>query len=83
MRHQLNNSGQYVGFGTVALEPGSHRIEFRFSGADLNPGSGGRGGAIGPVALSRGEAADSRLVRVPASDFRTLCGREWDWIEAR
>ena len=82
VRHQLNNSGQYVGFGTVALAPGSHRIEFRFAGADLHPGSGGRGGPIGPVALSRGEAADSRLVRVPASDFRTLCGREWDWIEA-
>jgi hypothetical protein len=82
VRHQLNNSGQFVGFGTVALAPGSHRIEFRFAGADLHPGSGGRGGPIGPVALSRGEAADSRLVRVPASDFRTLCGREWDWIEA-
>ena len=83
VRHRLNNSGQYVGFGSVALAPGSHGIEFRFAGADLHPGSGGRGGAIGPVALSRGEAADSRLVRVPASDFRTLCGREWDWIEVR
>jgi hypothetical protein len=83
VRHRLNNSGQYVGFGSVALAPGSHGIEFRFAGADLHPGSDGRGGAIGPVALSRGEAADSRLVRVPASDFRTLCGREWDWIEVR
>ena len=83
VRHQLNNSGQYVRFGSVALAPGNHRIEFRFAGADLHPGSAGRGGPIGPIVLSRGEAADSRLVRVPASDFRALCGREWDWIEAR
>ena len=43
VRHELNNSGQYVGFGSVALAPGGHRIEFRFAGADLHPGSGGRG----------------------------------------
>ena len=82
IRHELNNSGQYVSFGEVPLERGTHRIEFRLSGADLHPGSGGSL-PVGPIALTRGEAADSKLVRVPASAAGRLCGRAWDWIEAR
>ena len=83
VRHELNNAGQYVAFGEVTLAPGVHRIELRFSGADLHPGSGGSVPDIGPLSLSRSEAADSNLVRVDAADARErLCGNEWDWIEA-
>ena len=82
VRHELNNSGQYVSFGEVPLERGAHRIEFRLSGADLHPGSGGSGVPAGPIVLTSGEAADSRLVRVPAAAAGRLCGRPWDWIEA-
>ncbi len=82
VRHELNNLGQYVSFGDVPLEAGEHRIQFRLAGADLHPGSGGSGLPAGPIALTRAEAADSRLVRVPTADAETLCGRAWDWIEA-
>ena len=82
VRHELNNYGQYVHFGSVALEPGTHDVEIRFAGAGRDPGSGGRGFPVGPIALSFSEAADSHLVRVPVADARTLCGREWDWIES-
>jgi hypothetical protein len=81
VRHQLNNSGQYVSFGELPLEAGEHRIELRFAGAGLHPGSGGGGLPVGPIALTRAEAADSRIVRVRAAEAETLCNRAWDWIE--
>jgi hypothetical protein len=83
VRHELNNYGQYVRFAEVELARGEHRFELSFAGPDHRPGSGGRGFPVGPVALTATEAADSRLVRVAAADARTLCGREWDWIESR
>ena len=81
VRHVLNNFGQYVALGSVELARGTHVIEVRFNGPDLHPGSGGTASPIGPLVMSRTEAADSRLVRVTAEDARELCGREWDWIE--
>ncbi len=80
-RHQLNNFGGYVAFGQVQLGPGAHRVELRFAGADLHPGSGGAAFPVGPIALSR-NGFEPRLVRVQAAEARELCGREWDWIEA-
>ena len=82
VRHELNNQGQYVRLGEARLASGTHRVEMRFAGADLRPGSGGRGTPVGPLVLSTTEAADSRLVRMPATAAGRLCGREWDWIEA-
>ena len=81
VRDQLNNSGQYVRLGEAELGPGTHLIEVRFDGADLHPGSGGTAGAIGPLVLSRADAAEARLVRVPPGRAQLLCGRDWDWIE--
>ncbi len=82
VRHELNNYGQYVAFGTATLDPGPHTVELRFHGPDLHPGSGGLADPVGPLVLSGTEANESRLVRVSAEDARDLCGREWDWIEA-
>jgi hypothetical protein len=82
VRHELNNFGQYIRLGSANLDPGVHRIELRIGGADLHPGSAGNAGPIGPLALSGTEAADARLVEVPATDAERLCGQEWDWIEA-
>jgi hypothetical protein len=82
VRGELNNIGQYVRLGSGELEPGVHRVEVTIGGADLHPGSGGSGGAIGPLVLSSADAAESRLVEVPAAAARSLCGRRWDWIEA-
>ncbi len=81
VRHELNNFGQYVNLGSADLDRGTHRIELRFSGPDLHPGSGGSARAVGPLLLSDAEAADARLVRVDAADAERLCGRSWDWIE--
>ncbi len=77
VRHELNNYGQYVSFGSVVLRPGTHTVELRFGGRDLHPGSGGRGDPVGPIVLSGTEAGDSRLVELPPAE---ICGREWDWI---
>jgi hypothetical protein len=81
VRHQLNNSGQFVRLGTTRLERGSHDVELRLAGPDLHPGSGGQPLAIGPLALSRSEAPDSRIVRIDSRHAARLCGRRWDWIE--
>jgi hypothetical protein len=80
-RHDLSNSGGYVRLGGAQLEPGTHDVEVRLSGPDLHPGSAGSHGAVGPLVLSPSEAADREFVTVPADDYRSLCGREWDWIE--
>jgi len=82
VRHELNNHGQFVSFGSTVLRAGTHLVELRSSGADLSPGSAG-GPPAGPLVLSRGDARDSRVVEVPAAVAEErLCGREWDWIEA-
>jgi hypothetical protein len=83
MRHELNNQGGYVGFGTVALEARTHDVALEVGGADLHPGSAGGAGPSGPLVLSLTEAATTRLVEVPADEAASLCGRPWDWIEVR
>ena len=82
-RHQLNNLGGYVSFGEVSLARGAHEVELEFSGPGLVPGSGGDAGPVGPLVLEPQGAAETRLVRVAAGDAASLCGRPWDWIEAR
>jgi hypothetical protein len=79
-RHQLRPTG-YEPLGTVVLERGRHRLELRYDGVDLHPGSGGYQFGLGPLMLTRG--SESRPVRyVPSSGAQTLCGRDLDWIEA-
>jgi hypothetical protein len=82
VRHQLNSSGLYVRLGEARLGRGVHAVTVRFDDPDLHPGSGGRPDAIGPLALSASDAAESQLVEIPAGEAeRRLCGRRWDWIE--
>jgi len=81
VRHVLNNQGQFVLLGSAVLEPGEHRIAVNVHGPDLHPGSGPVTPPVGPLILTRAEAADARLVRVAPGHWRDLCGREWDWIE--
>jgi hypothetical protein len=81
VRHQLQNQGQYVRLGSAGLASGPHELAIEFSRPDLQPGSGGLAGSIGPLALSRAGPADATLVRVEPAEARTLCGRAWDWIE--
>jgi hypothetical protein len=81
-RHSLNNAGQFIGLGEVALSPGAHPVTLRYGGPDLHPGSGGQPLPFGPLVFSRLEAADAEVSYVPASRAEELCGRRWDWIEA-
>lgn len=83
VRHRLNHEGQYVELGAARLTRGEHRVKLEFSGADLSPGSGAGGSAIGPLVLARSEASEVRITTVSAARARLLCGRRWDWIELR
>lgn len=82
VRGQLNNTGEYVELGAAHLEAGEHTVTVRFHGADLHPGSGGPPAAIGPLALSDQDYADTKVSYYPARQADRLCGRRWDWIEA-
>jgi hypothetical protein len=83
-RHQLQNEGGFIPLGEDRLSKGSHRVELRFGGADLHPGSGGfPRPETGPLLfVPAGAAAAAPIVTVPASGARRFCGRRWDWIEA-
>jgi hypothetical protein len=83
VRGQLNNEGEYVQLGRVRLARGEHRLTIDFHGADLHPGSGGVPSPVGPLVLSSQDAADTRLFHFQAKDASRLCGRRWDWIEAK
>jgi hypothetical protein len=82
VRHQLNNSGQYMWLGRTRLTRGAHDVGLRLAEPDVHPGSGGQPLALGPLALSRAEAPDARVVHVQRRHAQRLCGRRWDWIEA-
>jgi hypothetical protein len=82
VRHRINNTGQYMRVGRSRLLPGRHRVTLRLSPPDLHPGSGGQPLGLGPLVLSRAEAARSRIVRVQPGAAERLCGRRWDWVEA-
>ncbi len=80
-RHQLNHEGGYVELGEVELPAGETELRLELGGTDLHPGSGGPRPDTGPLVLEPDVPAPVR--RVAAQDARELCGRRWDWIEAR
>jgi hypothetical protein len=80
-RHVLNMTGGYSSFGTVPLSAGTHRIELRYSGPDIHPGSDGAPYPLGPLVLGTTTAALA-ISYVPAAEARSLCGARLDWIEA-
>jgi hypothetical protein len=81
-RGVLNNDGGLEPLGILNLSGGgTHDFTFDYQGAGLEPGSGEFSYGIGPLTLEPRGAVDS-LVTIPPSQYRTLCGRRWDWIEA-
>ena len=80
VRDQLQEPGQYMQFGNVALQPGRHTVQLQYGGGDWRPGSGGPPEKVGPLALTL-DAPAPALLRVPPSQARSLCGRTLDWIE--
>jgi hypothetical protein len=80
---EVDHPDEYRRLGIAGLRSGRHRltIEYRKQGV-LAPGRGGEQFAIGPVVLSSGTAADSRVVFLRPDAAQSLCGRRLDWVEA-
>ena len=74
--------GEYVLLGRAQLGSGRHSLAIRFDGADLHPGSGGAPSPVGPLQLSAGDTAQTRVIQLPSERSAELCGKPWDWIEA-
>lgn len=73
-----NTPGQWLGDVALRLQAGAHRVEVRVPGGALEPGDGAAV-TIGPVVFVADEPR--RLETVPLARWRSLCGRELDWIE--
>ncbi len=80
LRQQLNTPGNYLDFGVVPLQKGTHRLVVAVGGPDLRPGSASSDGPLGPLVLAR-PAADPPLARVELEQAAEFCGKAWDWIE--
>jgi hypothetical protein len=74
----VDTRGGWVTAGTIDVPAGVHRMGVVRDGGDLKPGDGNHG-EIGPVAFQRD--APARLVRRPLRDWRSFCGKRWDWVE--
>jgi hypothetical protein len=75
---QLQNAGQWLDLGGVALSAGLHDVAVAVELRALEPGTGGGGFPLGPLLLE--PHADGRLLE--PSQPRSLCGRRLDWLEA-
>lgn len=73
-----NTPGQWLGDVPLRLDAGVHGIEIRVPGGAPKPGDGAAV-TIGPLAFVADEP--ERLQTVPIARWRTLCGRQLDWIE--
>jgi hypothetical protein len=81
-RDELQYSAGFVRLGYVNLSAsGLYTMRLAYSGRDLHPGSGGIPASVGPLVLSA-EPDNPPLLRVPVADYRQLCGRRLDWVEA-
>jgi hypothetical protein len=78
-----NTPDQWLQAASLRLSPGSHRVRIFAVGGHRHFGPGewpiGDDGTIGAVALQR--QAPERLRTVALADWRTLCGKEADWVE--
>ena len=81
-RARIGNVGEYEPLGRVRLPAGTHRLEVEYEGASLWPGSAVQPWEIGALVLEAPEQGDLGTVTVSPGDYRQLCGRRWDWVEA-
>jgi hypothetical protein len=82
VEEQLNEAGQFLYFGRVPLDAGSHEVELVLDDQTLAPGSGGAPEPVGPLVLSPAANEDPRLLKLPAARAEELCGDRLDWVEA-
>jgi hypothetical protein len=84
VQYELGNPGQYLEIGDVSVERGEHTVGAIQVGGDLKPGNGGSPAGLrhlGPVVFSPPANEDPRMLTVSPDDWRSLCGRELDWVE--
>jgi hypothetical protein len=78
-----NTPDQWLQAATSSLRPGQYRVRVYADGGHrhFGPGEwpGGDNGTIGAVGLQL--QAPESLRTVALSDWRTLCGRQADWVE--
>jgi len=79
-----NTADEWLPAGIVHINAGHHALDLFRSGGSLRPGDGGTGsvegkGEIGAVTLAAQEP--ERLRSVALSSWRSLCGRNADWVE--
>ena len=66
----------------IHLTAGNHTIEFARTGPNLAPGAGGPAYLAAAFLTHPGAGARARLAAVPTSDWRSLCTRRPQWVEA-
>jgi hypothetical protein len=77
---EIQEPGQYIPFGALAMSAGRHTVTLRYGGEQWRPGTGGPPEAIGPLVLRREAPRPPLLALAPASAHE-LCGRTLDWVE--
>lgn len=82
VEEQLNQSRQFLYFGTALLGAGIHEIELVLDGQSLAPGSGGPPEPIGPLVLGPVANEDPPVRTVTSAQAQSLCGKNLDWVEA-
>jgi hypothetical protein len=73
-------SGNVLRFATVALAAGPHLLRIERGGGGLAPGNAAAT-LVSAIALEPIADEAHPLRSVPLADWRTLCGRQLDWIE--
>src|SRR5579864_1153400 len=82
----INEPGAYIPLGRLRLGVGGHTVVMSYSGAGLAPGSAGPSEADppftdGPLEISP-PPGKLPVTYVSPGNYRRLCGRPWDWVEA-
>jgi hypothetical protein len=77
---QSGADGNMIDVATVALQPGRHLITLLRGGGGLGPGDDA-GTMIDGVYLERVGVEHETVTTLAPSAWRSLCGRQLDWIE--
>ena len=83
IKDHLNPRLSATELDSVNIDGADTRIRIDVGGGNLEPGNGGYNRIIGPVFLTPVDDPGAVEVRtVPASRWRSLCGRNLDWVQA-
>ena len=79
---EMNYPGVSQPVATVGLTQGPHRIELLRSGGSLKAGNGANNRILGPLGFTPADPGAIPVQTADPSQWRSLCGRSLDWIEA-